>query len=301
MSRDRLRVALALAATLSLVLALAAAHGGARPGAPDPHGDPRLPRAEMHRLLAATRAAARSASSAELVAQGRALFDSTTLPRSGESCQSCHTVVAANAAVGTIMHPRPTTPNDFTGPRDPLPLYDVARTGPYLWSGNVATLEQQTINVIKGFFKDGATQPAETTAQQAAALLAFMGTIHHPVSERDLGTMSAAARRGEGIFRGKGNCVHCHLDNGLFTDRKVHDDNVPPVAGETDPGSAAHPGAFDTPTLRDVRNTAPYMHNGSLKTLKDVVDFYNTIGPNGNGLSLKPDEEADLIAFLEAL
>jgi cytochrome c peroxidase len=67
-------------------------------------------------------------------------------------------------------------------------------------------------------------------------------------------------------------------------------------------------GAFKTPSLRDVAKTAPYMHDGSLKTLKEVVDFY-VGGGNSNPqldkdmhqLKLTQEERADLVAFLEAL
>jgi cytochrome c peroxidase len=67
-------------------------------------------------------------------------------------------------------------------------------------------------------------------------------------------------------------------------------------------------GEFKTPTLRNVALTAPYMHDGSLKTLKDVVDFYAG-GGNSNpyldkeikGLALSAQDRADLVAFLESL
>ena len=67
-------------------------------------------------------------------------------------------------------------------------------------------------------------------------------------------------------------------------------------------------GEFKTPTLRNVALTGPYMHDGSLKTLKDVVDFYAG-GGNSNPyldkeikpLNLSAQDRADLVAFLEAL
>jgi cytochrome c peroxidase len=67
-------------------------------------------------------------------------------------------------------------------------------------------------------------------------------------------------------------------------------------------------GAFKTPTLRNIANTAPYMHDGSLKTLKDVVDFYAGGGnsnpyldPKIKSTQLSAQERADLVAFLESL
>src|SRR5262249_35326878 len=131
------------------------------------------------------------------------------------------------------------------------------------------------------------------------ALQAYVETLDPPTSPFDLGTMSPAAIRGEGIFRGKGGCVACHFGP-LFTDNLLHITGVPKLPGDTDPGSAALLGGFNTPALRDIRNTAPYMHNGTIPTLHDVVIFYDNnavLGP----LHLKPDEIDDLTAYLEAL
>ena len=269
----------------------------------DPHAPIHWSKPRLHQLLAATEQATQSTSRDELVAQGRALFRSNDIARTGESCQSCHTEGGANADIGTIVHPR--NPTDFKGARDPLALWDVTETAPYTWGGTVPTLQTQTINVIKNFFKAGATQPDATTGTQAAALLAYMGTIKPPVSAIDLGTMSDSAKRGQNIFTGKGQCSSCHTGV-LFTDQKQHDDGVPPLPGETDPGAAGKgspdPNGFDTPTLRDIANTAPYMHNGSLKTLQDVVDFYSTKGPpSGHPVHLDAQETADVIAFLKSL
>jgi cytochrome c peroxidase len=67
-------------------------------------------------------------------------------------------------------------------------------------------------------------------------------------------------------------------------------------------------GAFKTPTLRDVARREPYMHDGSLATLEQVVDFYDTGGrpnpwlsPQSRPLHLTAAERADLVAFLQAL
>src|SRR3954453_21225507 len=184
-------------------------HAGTAAAKPiDPHAEIHWSKPRLHKLLAATEQATASASRDELVAQGRSLFRSNDRARTGDSCQSCHTEGAANADIGTIVHPR--NPTDFKGARDPLALYDVADTGPYLWSGTVPSLTQQTINVIKTFFKAGATQPDSVTGSQAAALIAYMKTITPPVAPIDLGTMSDSAKRGQNIFEGKGQCKSCH-------------------------------------------------------------------------------------------
>jgi cytochrome c peroxidase len=137
----------------------------------------------------------------------------------------------------------------------------------------------------------------------------------------DKKAMSPAAIRGLAIFKdvNKGNCAVCHTIEekyALFTDNKFHNLGVGINAkGElTDLGrhdatkADADRGAFKTPTLRDIAKTGPYMHDGGLKTLKDVVDFY-VGGGNSNphldkeikALKLNQRERADLVAFLEAL
>ena len=137
----------------------------------------------------------------------------------------------------------------------------------------------------------------------------------------DKKAMGAAAIRGLGIFRDakRGNCVTCHTigeKDALFTDGKFHNLGVGLNSrGElTDLGRydqtkvETDKGAFRTPTLRNIALTAPYMHDGSQKTLRDVVDFYVGGGSSNphldkdiKELKLSGKERADLAAFLEAL
>ena len=78
---------------------------------------------------------------------------------------------------------------------------------------------------------------------------------------------------------------------------KPHYDYFDPVH----PGSASIPHGFNTPQLRDVRNTAPYMHNGVFETLEDVVAFYDANPLTGGPLRLSGPEKADLVAYLKTL
>lgn len=133
--------------------------------------------------------------------------------------------------------------------------------------------------------------------------------------------LTPAAIRGLAIFRdpNRGNCAVCHTIEphyALFTNGTFHNIGAGVNAeGEiTDLGRfdqtkvVAQKGMFKTPTLRNVALTAPYMHDGSLKTLKDVVDFYAG-GGNSNPyldkdikpLHLSAQDRADLVAFLESL
>ena len=128
--------------------------------------------------------------------------------------------------------------------------------------------------------------------------------------------MSAAAVRGRQLFTNKANCQVCHVGFN-FTDESYHNIGVGWQADterlhdlgrytltriETDRG------AFKTPTLRDVTLTAPYMHDGTESTLKQVVAFYNRGGRKNPWLSkeIKPlgltqQEMADIVQFLHAL
>jgi len=117
----------------------------------------------------------------------------------------------------------------------------------------------------------------------------------------------------------KGNCESCHTVGqkyGLFTDNKFHNIGVGFVAGVTgDKGryvvthDAGDTGAFRTPSLRNVEMTAPYMHDGSLKDMKQVMDFYIGAGNSNPYLDkeihsldfLTRQERDDLLEFMKAL
>jgi len=287
-----------LAAVVVAVVAGIVAASHKTPAKFDPHAFGTISQGKLNRILRATSVQAKAAAPAQLVDEGRRLFNSTAIAQHGLSCASCHPQGGNNPDIGTIVHP--TKAGDFTGPRDPIALWGVAKTGPYTWSGAVQTLSEQTVRVITNFFKTGATQPASVTANQAAALMAYLATLQPPAHEFELGTMSAAALRGEALFRGKAGCAGCHLGT-FFTDQLPHDTLVPKTPGETDPGSPLFPGAgFDTPGLRDVVSSAPYMHNGSIATLRDVVVFYNTRASTAP-LGLSAADIDDIVEYLKAL
>ena len=165
--------------------------------------------------------------------------------------------------------------------------------------------------------------------------------------------MSKSAVRGFEVFLGQGRCVSCHTisqTHALFTDSRFYNLGVgfsriekdvkelatafskaKQTATEIDIAVLSNQntselgrfvvsdewrdmGAFKTPTLRNVAKTAPYMHDGSLKTLEDVVDFYNNGGRvksddpiNGfqsggiRPLELSSKQKEDLVSFMEAL
>lgn len=177
----------------------------------------------------------------------------------------------------------------------------------------------------------------------AAALAAFQRTLLIDDSPFDRflrgeeEALDAAARRGADIFFGeRGGCGVCH-SGALLSDGRFHHVGVEETEalrqeplrratrnfflagmglpeGERDlgrfavTGEATDFGAFRTPTLRQVAETAPYMHNGALATLEEVIDFFSRGGGHDQRQSPKvtrrdfsPAEKKDLLAFLHSL
>jgi cytochrome c peroxidase len=162
---------------------------------------------------------------------------------------------------------------------------------------------------------DDATSP--TSAQVAAALSTFIRSLRSgdaPIDRYQAGDSSALTplqKEGLALFIGRARCSGCHLGPN-FTDERFHNTGVAVRSG--DPGRYAitgnrhHEGAFRTPALRDVSLTAPYMHDGSIATLEEVIDFYDKGGVENANLNsqirrigLDPSEKAALVAFLSAL
>lgn len=160
---------------------------------------------------------------------------------------------------------------------------------------------------------------------------------------RDRSALSDSAARGLRIFRRKGNCSNCHeisWNNALFTDNQFYNigtgfQRLQPVLDEflqavrdgRDPGEfeltawqrselgrfnvtrvIADIGKFRTPTLRNIARTGPYMHDGSIETLEEVVEYYDQGGEKNRFLDaaifplhLTDQEKQDLVAFLRSL
>lgn len=125
--------------------------------------------------------------------------------------------------------------------------------------------------------------------------------------------LTDGAMRGIALFRGKARCSTCHIGTN-FTDENFHNLGAGEGAGKNDPGRASITnknedfGKFKTPSLRNIALTAPYMHDGSLATLNDVIEFYNRGGrPNPyldkeiKPLQLTDVEKSDLLEFLKSL
>ena len=172
-----------------------------------------------------------------------------------------------------------------------------------------------------------------TADGMAAALAAFQRTLVSPESRVDgfllnheTGMLTRLERDGFDIFNDRAECSRCHElfprrpdgtqhSRPLFTDFRFHNLGVGYRAGRfADAGRYGHSlneadlGAFRTPSLRNAARTPPYMHDGNLATLEEVVEFYYAGGrPNPNlsplirPLFLSGYEKAALVAFLRAM
>ena len=215
------------------------------------------------------------------------------------------------------------------------------------WDGRAATLEEQSVgpfaNPIEHGFKDhdelvakvksiagygplferAFGSPAITTDLIGKAIASFQRTLLSGNSAYDRFTMgneeqalSANAQNGLRVFLGKGQCLRCHFGFN-FTDERYHNlgagwdqqsKSFADVGRQAVTNKPEDTGAFKTPTLREIANTAPYMHDGSLATLREVVDFYDQGGiPNPRldpvikPLKLTEQEKQDLVEFMESL
>ena len=127
----------------------------------------------------------------------------------------------------------------------------------------------------------------------------------------DKAALSESAERGRKLFFGRAVCSACHSGRN-FTDNAFHnvgvgmDRKVPDIGRQEISKLEGDRGSFKTPTLREIARTAPYMHDGSLKTLEEVIKHYNRGGvPNPwldeeiFPLKLTLREQADLRTFLK--
>jgi cytochrome c peroxidase len=160
---------------------------------------------------------------------------------------------------------------------------------------------------------------SDTTIARALAtfersLLAF-NAPYDRFQAGDKRALTEDQQDGLALFNGKAACSACHVPP-LFLDQRFHALGVPQAAAAAeDPGrfagtgDEADRGAFRTPTLRNLTFTGPYMHNGALATLEDVIAFYDAgggpvpgrPGPAITPLHLTPQERTALVAFLVAL
>lgn len=250
---------------------------------------------------------------------GRKLFFDKRLSRDQSvSCATCHDPAIAftdrrKTAAGV---------NGREGPRRVPRIANRVYGKSFFWDGRAGSLEEQVLQPIanpKEMDLDVAEAASRVGLDVPAleqALASYVRTIlagdspYDRYLAGDAGALTARQREGLRLFRGKAGCTSCHLGPNL-TDEAFHNTGV---GWPADPGRyqvtkvETDRGAFKTPGLREAARTPPYMHDGSLATLEDVVEFYSKGGqgnpyldPEIRKLDLTAAEKAALIAFLEAL
>lgn len=209
------------------------------------------------------------------------------------------------------------------------------------WDGRAASLEEQALgpiqnpiemgntlkkmvaklHTIQGYRKQfkkvfGTDVNAAGVAKAIAAFersLVCGNSAFDRYEDGDDAALSESEQRGLELFRERGNCVRCHTGF-AFTDERYHNIGVGMDKASPDLGrfkvtkKESDKGAFKTPTLRNIGASGPYFHDGSAKTLEDVVEFYDKGGTKNPNLSnemkrllLSVPEKADLVAFLKSL
>jgi len=131
--------------------------------------------------------------------------------------------------------------------------------------------------------------------EEALALDEYLKSLQ-PIPSPHLvnGKLSEAALRGQKLFNDASvGCATCH-PSGLYTDLKPHDVGT---KGRFDRDASA----FDTPTLIETWRTAPYLHDGSVKTLAELFTTRNKDDKHGKTSTLKKEQIDDLVAFLLSL
>lgn len=275
---------------------------------------------------------------------GKKLFFDARLSGTGQvTCASCHlpergwedglpTAVRFGGKVMPVAAPT---------------LVNVGYNTIFMWDGRMPSLEKQAfagqgkpadinsmsnvepevviarLNAVRGYrtaFEQ--TFPGEGLTREtvAKAIASFERTIVSNDSpfdrwvRGDASAMSEQQVRGFGVFVGKGNCASCHAAAN-FADNGFHNIGLKSYAlADHQPGRFKErpiklmDGAFKTPTLRDIALRAPYFHDGSAKTLMEVVEHYDrggdvktNLSPEMHPLQLSRQEKDDLVQFLFAL
>jgi cytochrome c peroxidase len=270
-------------------------------------------------------------------ALGKSLFFDPRLSGSDRiSCASCHNPALSwgDGLARAVGHGK-----TALGRRTPT-ILNLAWSDSMFWDGRAGSLEEQALGPIQApgemnltldrmvakiaaipgyqqLFASGYPgEPiAETTVAKAIATFE-RGIVSSSApfdrwQDGEGGALSAEARHGFEVFNTRGRCSKCH-SGWRFTDDSFHDIGLPGAdrgRGAILPNIEVMQHAFKTPTLRNVAGRAPYMHDGSVATLEDVVELYDvgglarrsSLSPEIKRLGLTAGEKRDLIAFLRAL
>lgn len=274
---------------------------------------------------------------------GELLFSDPILSKDRRiSCASCHIPAYAFADTSAVSK----GVAGRKGVRNTPSAMNLLTLRKFFWDGRSETMEEQALEPIQNplemnlsiehavlrlknskkynkYFRDifNSEPTKENLAQAIAAFERTLETSDSPFDNwkfsDDSTAVSESVKRGFAIFSLKGKCTTCHFGSdftqnefrniGLFDGKKLKDSGRAVISNNIE-----DIGKFKTPGLRNIAITAPYMHNGMFRTLKEVVDFYNEpdkIVPNSinrdttlaKPLGLTQNEKDDLVSFLEAL
>lgn len=274
--------------------------------------------------------------SPQLATLGKMLFfDPRLSGAQNMNCASCH-----NPSFGfEVPVPTPVGAANKALPRRAPTVLNAAWSTSQFWDGRAPTLENQAEgpitapgemngkfdDIIKNlkeipqyqtWFKDVFPNDGMTKETMLTAIATYERTVVTAWSpfdrwvDGDEQAISDSAKHGFDLFTGKAGCSECH-SGWNFTDNKFHDIGLPSDdigRGKYEPQNVKAQFAFKTPTLRNTMYRAPYMHDGSLQTLDQVIAHYEGGGVSRPSLdsdmipfSLTDDETTNLIAFLKTL
>jgi cytochrome c peroxidase len=206
---------------------------------------------------------------------------------------------------------------------DTQPLVPIADPAEMGLSERELVERVSSIQGYRPYFQEAFGSDAITPARVSVAIADYVRTLRSGNAPFDRWRYAAEgrsvtdeAKRGSDVFFFTGRCAMCHagfnFSDGRFHNLGVGWDSSSSVFADEGrflvTGVDRDRGAFKTPALRDVSKRAPYMHDGSLATLREVVEFYNRGGnPNPwrsgrlGRLGLTPREVDQVVAFLETL
>jgi len=275
-------------------------------------------------------------STAEKIELGKQLFfDKRLSLDSTISCASCHDPEKGFSNGEQFA----TGIKSQVGGRNSPTVINSAYNYFQFWDGREGSLESQALGPVQNPIEMGMTldevvkrlnkidgyreqfqkvfNTDVTEVNIAKAIAAFERTIlsgNAPYDQFKAGdetALSKSAQRGMELFFGRAACSSCHAGPN-FTDNGFHNIGVGMDQEKPDPGRAAisklegDTGSFKTPTLREIASTGPYMHDGSIKTLKDVILHYKKGGVKNPyqdeeifPLELTEQEVDDLVTFLK--
>lgn len=283
-------------------------------------------------------------STVEGIALGRRLFFDVLLSDNySQSCATCHK--QANG----FSDPAPfsTGTNGAVGTRNAMAIINLGWDERFFWDGRRNSLERQAhdpvVNPIEmrntwpvveerlrahpeypdlfaaafGSVGIDSTRVVSAIAQFERTLISFDSRFDRYQYMGDSAALNEQEIRGLDIFMRDGHCVDCHREP-LLSDHGLRNNGLEWPAVDSGfgalTGNPSHIGRFKVPTLRNIAQSAPYMHDSRFATLEEVVDFYahdvQVDAPNLDGhmdpwrfglVNLTPQDEADLVAFLHTL